>query len=146
MSVCSVPESSDQQHCKFCGGIIPPGDRRPREYCSDAHRQAAYRAASRVHAAADEAFTHPANSNAPTAESTKSGAENSNKINGRNFVTDCPSVPLDLFGRGFRWPGAKVNGNAVQIAAAVDAELGAGGLAIMSPDGVVAVIVPRRTR
>ena len=33
----------DQPRCKHCGDIIPPGDRRPREYCSGAHRKAAAR-------------------------------------------------------------------------------------------------------
>jgi hypothetical protein len=27
----------DQPYCRHCGEVIPPGDRRPREYCSDAH-------------------------------------------------------------------------------------------------------------
>jgi hypothetical protein len=51
---------------------------------------------------------------------------------------------LNLFGRGHRWPGAKVNGHAVRIAAAIDAELGAGGLLVMSPDGVPYQVIPLR--
>jgi hypothetical protein len=50
---------------------------------------------------------------------------------------------LNLFGRAYRWPSAKkANGNAAAITAAVDAELGVGGQMVVSPDGVVAAIVP----
>ncbi len=87
--------------------------------------------------------------NAPTVKFTKSVKKISPEINGLIFGqngSSAPSVPLDLFGRGYRWPGAKANGNAVRIAAAIDAELGAGDLAIMSPGGVRYQVIPRRAR
>jgi hypothetical protein len=91
-----------------------------------------------------EALTQrPAKNNAPTAESVENGGENTNKINGRIFGQNGPSVPLNLFGRGYRWPGA--NGRSLaRISAAVDVELGVGGPAVLSPDGVTASIVPSR--
>jgi hypothetical protein len=139
MSVCSVPEPSEQQRCKYCGEIIPAGDRRPREYCSDAHRKAASRTRR------TPSWLLPQRSpseNSPATESAKTGVGNTNEINGRFVRKFGPSVPLNVFGRGYRWPGAKANGNAVRIAAAVDAELGVGGLVIVSPDGVVVTVVP----
>jgi hypothetical protein len=54
------------------------------------------------------------------------------------------SVPLNLFGRGYRWPGTNGRSHA-RIAAAVDAELGVGVL-VESPDGVKAYAVPRCAR
>ncbi len=105
-----------------------------------------------MRAEAVKAFTHPAEQNSPAAESAKSvknGVENHPEINGLIFGqngSSAPSIPLNLFGRGYRWPGAKANGNAVLIAAAVDAELGAGGLAVMSPGGARYQVVPRRAR
>jgi hypothetical protein len=136
----SVP-TPDQQRCKHCGEIIPPGDRRPREYCSDAHRKAA----ARMRGAIPEALPQrPAENNAPTTESAKNGGENPNKINGRINGQNGPSVPLNLFGSGYRWPGANVRVRAAKTSAAVDAELGVGGPAIVSPDGVTAAIIPSR--
>jgi predicted nucleic acid-binding Zn ribbon protein len=135
-----VPE---QHHCQFCGDAIPAGDRRPRKFCSGAHRLAALR----TRRATSEALTQrPPAGDAPTTESTKNDAENHNEISGRNFVTDGPLVPLDLFGRGYRWPGVKANGNAVRIAAAIDAELGAGAEWLTSPGGARYQVVPRRAR
>jgi hypothetical protein len=141
----SIP---DQPRCKHCGDPIPAGDRRPREFCSSRCRQAAYRkATARTNFRTDPVLPQrPEDLDAPTVESAKNGAENPNKINGRNFVTDGPSVPLNVFGRGYHWPGAKANGNAVRIAAAVDAELGVGGQVIVSPDGVAVTVAPSRNR
>jgi hypothetical protein len=89
----------------------------------------------------------PTENNAYTAESAKNGGENLNKINGRINGQSGPSVPLNLFGRGYRWPGANARMCAVRIAAAVDAELGVGGPVVVSPDGVpVAIVPPRKPR
>jgi hypothetical protein len=118
-----LPTPPTQPRCRYCGEIIPPGDRRPREYCSDAHRKAAARTRRTPSWLLPQ---RPGDLNAPTAESTKNGVEKTNKINGRIFGQNGPSVPVNLFGRGYRWPGAKTNGNAVRVAAAVDAELGVG--------------------
>jgi hypothetical protein len=146
MSVCSVSESPDQ--CKFCGEVIPAGDRRPPEYCSNAHRQADYRKrrqeAANGSEPADRAEGHPADLNAPTTESAETGAENSNKINGPNFVTNGSSVPLDLFGRGHRWVGVKADGNAAKVTAAIDAELGVGVEWLTSPGGARYQVIPSR--
>ena len=87
--------------------------------------------------------------NAPKVKSTESVKKISSEINGLIFGqngSSTPSVPLDLFGRGYRWPGVRANGNAAKVSAAVDAELGVGGLAIMSPGGALYQIVPRRAR
>jgi hypothetical protein len=135
----SVP-TPDQQRCKHCGEIIPAGDRRPREYCSDAHRKAATR---KRRAAPEVLPQRPAENNSPTAESAKNGGENPNKINDRISGQNGPSLPLNLFGSGYRWPGANVRSTA-KTSAAVDAELGVGGPTIVSPDGVTAAIVPSR--
>ena len=65
----SIPE---QQRCKFCGGIIPPGDRRPREYCSDAHRQADYRKRRQEADAGPNGLVgRPAEHNSPAANPPK---------------------------------------------------------------------------
>jgi hypothetical protein len=133
MSVCSVPEPSEQQHCRYCGDAIPAGARRPREFCSDAHRKAAARGSRMSRTAAGEAVGEFFLANRVPAAA---------RINGQIES----SVPVNLFGRGYRWPDAKANGNAVQIAAAVDAELGVGGQAVVSPDGVAVTIVPSRNR
>jgi hypothetical protein len=73
-----------------------------------------------------EALTQrPEDLNAPTVESAKNGGENPNEINGRIFGQNGPSVPLNLFGRGYRWPGA--NGRSLaRISAAVDRRSPAG--------------------
>ena len=142
----SLP-SLDQPICKFCGGPVPTGDRRPRQFCCDAHRQADYRKRHLDRAATEKApITHPAEKNGSTTESTKTGTENPNKINGPNFVTSGPSVPLNVFGRAYRWPGAKANGNAVKISAAVDTELGAGAEWLTSSGGARYQVIPRRAR
>jgi hypothetical protein len=86
----------------------------------------------------------PAENIASTAESAKTGGENPNKINARINGQIGPSVPLNLFGSGYRWPGANVPARAAKTSAAVDAELGVGGPAIVSPDGVAAAVVPSR--
>jgi hypothetical protein len=142
-------ESANQPRCKHCGEIIPAGDRRPQQYCSSACRQADYRKrrqeAANGSEPADQVVSHPTDLIAPTTESAKSGAEFTNNIKGRNFVTNGSSVPLDLFGRGYRWP-AKANGNAVRIAAAVDAELGVGADWLSSSGGAKYQIIPSRHR
>jgi hypothetical protein len=86
----------------------------------------------------------PAENNAPTTESTKNGGENPNKINDRINGQNGPSVPLNLFGSGYRWPGANARARAAKTSAAVDAELGVGGPVVLSPDGVAVAIVPPR--
>ena len=86
----------------------------------------------------------PAENNAPTTESAKNDGENPNKINGRINGQNGPSVPLNLFGSGYRWRGANARARAAKTSAAVDAELGVGGPAVVSPDGVTAAIVPSR--
>jgi hypothetical protein len=141
MSVCSVPESSEQQRCEYCGDAIPPGGRRPREYCSDAHRQAAFRKRRTPSWLLPQ---RPPSENSPATESAKNGAENPNEINGRNFVTNGSSVPLDLFGRRHRWAGIMANGNAVKVSAAVDAELGVGAEWLTSPGGALYQVIPSR--
>jgi hypothetical protein len=139
----SIP---DQPRCKHCGEIIPTSGRRPREFCCDAHRQADYRKRRREADAGSDVPLPPAGEyNSCTAESAKIGGENPNQINGPNFVTDGSSLPLDLFGRGHRWPGANGRSHA-RISAAVDTELGAGGLEVVSPGGVRFQIIPRRAR
>jgi hypothetical protein len=80
----------------------------------------------------------------PATESSKNGVENFNEINGRNFVTEGPSVPLNVFGRGYRWPGAKANGNASRVTAAVDAELGTGTDWLTSLGGARYQVIPAR--
>jgi hypothetical protein len=136
----SIPE---QPRCKFCGGIIPAGDRRPREYCSDAHRKAA----SRTRRAPSWLLPpRPPSENSPATKSAKNDVENTNEINGRIFGQNGPSVALNLFGRGYHWPGAKANGHASKIVAAIDAELGVGGQVVVSPDGVTVAIVPLPSR
>lgn len=131
----------DQQRCKFCGGIIPAGDRRPRGYCSNAHRQAAFRMRRAPSCWLPQ---RPPSEISPATESSKNGVENFNEINGRNFVTDGPSVPLNVFGRGYRWPGAKANGNASRVTAAVDAELGTGTDWLTSLGGARYQVIPAR--
>jgi hypothetical protein len=111
MSVCSVPEPSEQQHCRHCGDPIPAGDRRPREYCSDACRQADYRKRRQEAAGGSEPANHvsghPVDLIAPTAESAKNGEKFPNDFKGRLLRNSNPRSPLDLFGRGRRWPGAE---------------------------------------
>jgi hypothetical protein len=136
----SIPE---QHRCEFCGDPVPLGGRRLRKFCSGAHRLAALRARR----ATSEALTQRLpGGNVPATESVKVDVENPSEINGRNFVTDGPSVPLDLFGRGYRWLGVKANGNVVRIAAAIDAELGAGAEWLTSPGGARYQVIPRRAR
>jgi hypothetical protein len=95
-------------------------------------------------------LAHPAEENSPATESAKS-AKNGEKIppeiNGLIFGqngSSAPSVPLDLFGHSYRWPGARANGNAAKISAAVDAELGAGAGWLTSPGGARYLVIPSR--
>ena len=140
----SPDQASNSPRCKHCDGPIPGGDRRPREYCSNACRQADHRSRQARAAPEKAPEAHLARQNGSTAESSKIGVENLNQINGRNFVTNGPSLPLNLFGRGYRWPGAATSIRTAKVSAAVDAELGVGGLVVVSPDGVAMAIVPSR--
>ena len=150
MSVCSVSESPEQPRCEFCDKAISPGGRRPRRFCDDACRMAARREEAKERTAAGKApGAHPAEQNGSTAKSVKSVKKISSEINGlisEQNGSSTPSLPLDIFGRGRRWPGAKANGDVVRIAAAVDAELGAGADWQTSPGGARYQIVPRRAR
>ena len=147
MSVCSVPESSEQQRCKFCDEIIPAGgDRRPREYCSDAHRQADYRKRRQEAAggsgSADQARGHSAKTNEPATISSKNSSTKS-KVEFRNKRP--PSVPfsaepIDLLG------GRYFDVWHPQFRAAIDAEIGVGAGWLRSPDGVRHQVIPRRAR
>jgi hypothetical protein len=143
-----LPSPDTQSRCLYCDEILQSdggrGRGRPREYCSDAHRKAA----ARTRGAAPEVLSQrSAENNAPTGESTENGVENPHDINGRINGQNGPSVPLDLFGSGYRWPGAKTPTRAAKAAAAADVELGVGGPPIVSVDGVVAAIVlPRKRR
>jgi hypothetical protein len=112
----SPVSTPDQHRCEFPGDPVPAGGEA--NFVTDEPAVVVY-----------ESEPHPRAENSPTAASASAN-----------------SVPLNLFGRGYRWPGAKANGNAVRIAAAVDAELGAGAPAVMSPDGVPHQVIPRRAR
>jgi hypothetical protein len=133
--------------CKFCGRPFPQSNRRRQGYCSSACRQAAYRKRSQESVTAEKAPTaHPAEQIAPTVKSAKNVEKFPNDFKGRLLRNSTPSIPLNVFGRGYRWPGAKANGNATRISAAVDAELGVGAGWLTSPGGALYQIVPRRAR
>jgi hypothetical protein len=144
----SIP---DQPRCKYCGEIIPAGDRRPRQFCSDACRKAAARAEAKERARRPKRLRRPISPSKtrqrPNPRNPKKSASHPPEINGLisgQNRTSAPLVPLNVFGRGYRWPGAKTNGNAVRIAAAVDAELGAGAEWLTSPGGALYQVIPSR--
>jgi endogenous inhibitor of DNA gyrase (YacG/DUF329 family) len=142
----SIPDQQlDQPRCEFCGESIPAGDRRPRQFCSAACRQADYRKRRLEGVVAEKATKPPGAENNEQAAVSPEISENfSNDFKGHLLRNSTPSAPLDLFGRGYRWPGAKANGNAVRIAAAIDAELVAGAEWLTSPDGVRHQVIPSR--
>jgi hypothetical protein len=118
----------DQSRCRHCDKPIQPSDRRPREYCSNRCRQAAYRERPQeVNFVTGEPLPRPSAQNSPTAAAAAAN-----------------SAPLNLLGSGYRWPGANARAGAAKTSAAVDAELGVGGPLVLSPDGVAAAIVPSR--
>jgi hypothetical protein len=130
--------------CKFCGKPFPQSNRRPQEYCSNAHRQADYRKRRQEAIDASGAPTYRvAKKNAPVTVSP----ENYSTISKAEFRnTEVLSIPLNLLG-GFRWPEA---GSASilrpPIRAVIDAEIGIG-FEVISPDDVrCSVITPRRAR
>src|ERR1700722_927840 len=151
MSVCSVSESPDQPRCKFCGDPIPAGTRRPRQFCDDACRKGAARAEAKDRAETEKATcAHLAEKNSPATESAKSAKNGEKYLSGINDLisgqngSSAPSLPLERFGRGHRWAGARANGNAAKISAAVNAEIGVGGEWLTSPGGARYQVIPRR--
>jgi hypothetical protein len=142
MSVCSPSEIPDQPRCKFCGNPIPLGDRRPREYCSDAHRVAA----SRVRRHGSELPNgHPTSSDAYTAEFRIS--EQRTPLNSLDFfrAQNRPFPPLNLLG-GQRWNGDVTAVRRAKIKAAIDGEIGVAGFGELttSPHGVRCFVIPSR--
>jgi hypothetical protein len=111
---------------------------------------AARREEAKERAAAEKApLAHLAEQNGSMVKSTESVKKISSEINGlisEQNRSSASSVPLDVFGHGHRWPGAKANGNAVRIAAAVDAELGTGTDWLKSSGGARYQVIPRRAR
>jgi hypothetical protein len=130
----------DQQHCRYCGDPIPAGGRRPRQYCTDAHRQADFRKRHQEAANGSEPADQVANS--PATISSKNSSTKS-KLEFRN--KRAPSVPfsvepIDLLG------GRESDVWHPQFRAAIDVEIGVGADWLRSPDGVRFQIVPRRAR
>jgi hypothetical protein len=140
----SIP---NQPRCRYCGAPFPPdGDRRPREYCSDAHRQADYRKRRQEAVEAVTKSDGPLDRfSGPDAPATISSNNSSTKSRVEFRNKRPPSVPLSadpidlLGGRGF-------DGWDPRFRAAIDAEIGVGGGWLRSPDDVRYQIVPRRAR
>jgi hypothetical protein len=91
----------------------------------------------------------PDTSNAQAAKSAKNGAGNRSEINGEKSAICAPrsAPPLDLVGGGFhRFKGAQPARRQRLLSAAIDAELGVGGEAVTSADGVRCYPIPRRRR
>jgi hypothetical protein len=133
----------DQQpRCKFCGDPIPAGDRRPREFCTDAHRVAASRMRRRGSGLPDG---HPTSSNASTAEFPIS--EQKTPLNSLDFfrAQNRPPPPLNLLG-GQRWNGDVTAVRRAKIKAAIDVEIGVAGFGELptSPDGIRCFVIPSR--
>jgi hypothetical protein len=130
-----APADTRISTCARCGAAFNSSSRRPRSYCLDACRQAAYRERSVDH---DATYRHAKN----TAPATKS-SENSSTISTVEFRNKhAPSTPLNLLG-GNRWPDANSPVRGI-IKAVIDTEIGRGRATIVSPDGVSATIVRKR--
>ena len=144
MSVCSVPESPDQHHCRHCGEIIHPGDRRPRQFCSDACRQADYRS-RQERVAAEKATDRPSRRFKRAYDQfAKIGRKISQRIQ-RPFVTKFGSLgPAQPVRPRFSLASCDPDGHAARIAAAVDAELGTGTEWLTSPGGARYQVIPSR--
>lgn len=138
------PNHPATQTCRQCAKPMEEiGARRPREFCSNKCRQAAYRANS---------VTPPSSTykvlpdNEPTIKSGKNRSEKSNDFKGRFVTKFGPSIPLNLLG-GHRWKnGTGSDERAAKIRAAIDAEIGVGGIGemVVSPEGVRCWVIPSR--
>ena len=134
-------QPTTQSTCRHCGKAIPIGDRRPQEFCSDAHRKAFGRANFRTRPLSSY---RPENLNAPTVKSAEIGAEKANNFKGRISGQNVPSVPLNLLG-GASWSGAGSAERAALIKTVIDMEIGTRAAVVISPDGVAATIIRSRS-
>lgn len=139
----SPHQKQDQPRCKFCGEVFrSDGTRRPREFCSNSCRQAAYRERRQDDFPGREAPPYrPEKNNEPATVSPKNSSTIS-RVEFRN--KGIPAAPLNVFGGHHHWEGAGSVERATRIPAAIDAEIGIGGATIISSDGVPASIVPIR--
>jgi endogenous inhibitor of DNA gyrase (YacG/DUF329 family) len=122
--------------CAQCGKPLrtKQASRRPRDFCSNGCRQAAYRERRQ------DAFSpyRVEENNEPAANSLKNSSTIST-VEFRNKGT--PSVPLNLLG-GHRWPGAGSVDRNARVKAVINAEIGIGHAAIVSSDGAAAATIP----
>jgi hypothetical protein len=127
-----APANTRISTCSRCGAAFNSSPRRPRSYCSDACRQAAYR----ERAVDQDADYRPSENNAPATKSP----ENSSTISTAEFRNKhTPSIPLNLLG-GHRWPDVDpAMGGIVKVV--IDTEIGCGRVTIVSPDGVTVTVI-----
>ena len=132
--------------CAHCGVPIPTGVFKPRQFCSDAHRKAAARAASKRTKSEPRVPEPGLTENIErTTESAEIGAKNPNEINGRvNGQTGSSGIPITLLGSEFRWPNARAL-DPILIEKIYAAEIGVPVATVTSSDGVTSTITPTRT-
>jgi hypothetical protein len=158
-----LPESSPLR-CRHCDDPIRRGTRRPRLFCDrPGCRQAALRERRKPppkpvaveFCDTEQAWLRmyrPCENNAPAAESvrrpTQKPQRNQRPLSQNSgAISDPPfSAPCTILGSGYRWPGVQ-HLSPKRIRGAIDAEIGTpGDDAIVSPDGVVAHLIPARSR
>lgn len=135
------PEASIPR-CQYCGEIIRSSSRRPRGFCSNGCRQAAYRERRPDALSGPGASPYRAGKNNEPAAKSLENSSTISTVEFRNKST--PSVPLNFLG-GHCWPDADFLPR-WSIKAVIDAEIGCGRATIVSPDGIRIALVRKSAR